>query len=390
MILTTFIYLFSMRKEIILKMLVILVFVISVGYHNIAFSEDILIEFPFDNGGRSGFSCTFDPRFPTAYMAKYYTYNNDEMMTDIHSSIFRDLHLTEQDIGKTFIIHSYDNYPGFATFVDNLTNGRNDWMEDMYTFAGKSSGGQQGKESGIIGLKTINEIDFEGYRINSISLHLDNLLMTLDTNTCIQTYHMDGVVTFNVTLLDENSDGIPDELEVTEYSDIDDNGVADSEQVDLRCLYTEVGQVQLCMQIPSESSSFGLIKTVDPNLIDNEIDVPDYFPIGLISFRMVVDEGATVTVPVFLSESMPEGSKWYQYDPTIGWYDCSSFATFSEDRKTVVLTLTDGGNGDIDGRRNKIIIDPSGIAIFNTDTEPETASNGGDSLCFLSTLISEK
>ena len=352
---------------------------------SIAYSQNYIFEFPYTNGGGT----RLEKQEPE-YITTHYSFTNDDADINISASIYRDLHLTEDDVGKTFIIYSFDNYPGFVTFVDNLTNGINNRFQKAYTFCDLGGGAEVGSETGFFGHLTQNGIDFEGYKINSISLYIDSLTIDFNaidwggTDYAGYDYTISSKFVFDVTLIDADLDGVPDDQEVNEYSDLDGDGVDDSEQEDMRCLYTFDGECEICIKIPPESSSFGLIRTVEPEIIGNNDQKPDDFPFGLLSFRMEVEKGASVTVPIYFSQEIPIGSEWYKYDPKIGWSDCSDFAVFPSDRKSVLLTLTDGGSGDIDGRANSIIIDPSGPAVSNNSNGNN--SGGGNSDCFISTI----
>ena len=92
--------------------------------------------------------------------------------------------------------------------------------------------------------------------------------------------------------------------------------------------------------------------------------MPDYMKIGVINFKISVkDSDAPAAVIVYLSITAPKDSKWYKFDPTKGWEDYSTGVTFSTDRKSFSLKLRDGGQGDADGTKNGIIVDPSGLVL---------------------------
>jgi hypothetical protein len=102
-----------------------------------------------------------------------------------------------------------------------------------------------------------------------------------------------------------------------------------------------------------------------------------------IHFKLRVnEEGAEATVKVYLSEPVPAGSKWYKFDPIADtWTDYSEYAILSSDRKSVTLTIVDGGFGDLDGIANGIIIDPSGLGAANASTgDGDDISGGVDNL----------
>ena len=84
-----------------------------------------------------------------------------------------------------------------------------------------------------------------------------------------------------------------------------------------------------------------------------------------------------------LIEPAPSNVNWYKYDPVNGWQDYSAHATFSGDRKSVVLELKDGDYGDADGVANGLIVDPSGPGIASVTPAPPPPSGGGGGGCFI-------
>ena len=86
-------------------------------------------------------------------------------------------------------------------------------------------------------------------------------------------------------------------------------------------------------------------------------------PFGLINFKIAVAKpGDQAVVKLYFSKAASYFSKWYKYDPIADkWYDFSAYAKFAADRRSVTLTLLDGGPGDADGVANGVIVDPAGI-----------------------------
>jgi chitinase len=104
----------------------------------------------------------------------------------------------------------------------------------------------------------------------------------------------------------------------------------------------------------------------------------DQMPFGMVNFKLIVDTpGDEAVVTVHFSEPVPAQGRWYKYDPLQHtWSDFSSHAVFSVDRKSMTLTMRDGGAGDADGVANGIIIDPAGVVIPSSSS----SSNGGGNL----------
>ncbi|MEO5367626.1 MAG: hypothetical protein H7831_14980, partial [Magnetococcus sp. WYHC-3] len=99
---------------------------------------------------------------------------------------------------------------------------------------------------------------------------------------------------------------------------------------------------------------------------------PPGVPFGMLGWRMTTpDVGGTHVITLRLPAPAPSGARWFFYDPQSGWWDNSYLGVVSSDRRSVALSVTDGGFGDLDGTANGVIVDPGGIGVF-------TAASGGD------------
>jgi hypothetical protein len=185
--------------------------------------------------------------------------------------------------------------------------------------------------------------------------------------------------------VDANGNNIADDREVTGETDLNDNGVPDGEE--------DVSRVELGRGVGGVGLEFGLgfqaleyLDVIDPgDLPQEERPLGRDFPYGLISFRLTVETpGDTVTVTFYFPEPLPDGTAWYKYDTVNGWRDFSARARFSDDMRSVELTLVDGGPGDADGVVNGVIVDPSGPATVGAavDDTPADGTNdpGGDTV----------
>lgn len=126
----------------------------------------------------------------------------------------------------------------------------------------------------------------------------------------------------------------------------------------------------------------------------NEADLPNTgkpevpFPFGFFSFGVIdIDVGATIIVTLTLPENVPTDAQYWKYgptpdNPTDHWYQ---FPFGSNDGDNIImLTLTDGGEGDYDLAANGEIIDPGGIGMEVTDANGN-GGNGGGGGCFIAT-----
>ena len=181
-------------------------------------------------------------------------------------------------------------------------------------------------------------------------------------------------------LLDSNGNGIPDDQEVDGATDLDGDGVPDDAQAGIKSIVLADGTRKIGIQAGGSSGGAFItsIESADEDVVDFDVDVDgiiDQMPFGLVNFKLIVDTpGDEAVVTVHFSEPVPAKSRWYKYDPVQhAWSDFSSHAVFSADRKSMTLTLRDGGSGDADGVANGIIIDPAGVVMASS-------SSGGDDL----------
>ena len=181
-------------------------------------------------------------------------------------------------------------------------------------------------------------------------------------------------------VLDSNGNGIPDDQEVDGVTDLDGDGVPDDAQSGIKSIVVADGTHKIGIQAGGSGGGAFItsIESADEDVIDFDVDVDgiiDQMPFGMVNFKLIVDTpGDEAVVTVHFSEPAPAKGRWYKYDPMHhAWSDFSSHAVFSADRKSMTLTLRDGGAGDADGVANGIIIDPAGVAV-------PSSSSGGDNL----------
>jgi hypothetical protein len=184
---------------------------------------------------------------------------------------------------------------------------------------------------------------------------------------------------------DLNADGIPDAQAADPAADLDQDGVKDFLQTHIKSLKMEGTQVQMGVSIKDCPAALAIeyVESEDPQQADaHAAGKPLRMPFGLINFRIAVARpGDSAAVTIHFSRPAPRSGKWYKYDPVSGsWFDFSALARFAADRRSVTLSLTDGGNGDADGIANGVIVDPAGIV--EVDEILGGASSGGGG-CFI-------
>lgn len=205
------------------------------------------------------------------------------------------------------------------------------------------------------------------------------------------------------------SNGIPDTQDLDSLlDDVDQNNLSDIHEMDdhFKALRTVVGSNGRVGLKSPDTVDIKYMESIDPEDIADNDSRPDLMSIGMVTFRLnVPNPGDSVTITIYLSEAAPAGYGWVKYDYGTGWKTYAA-ATFHANRRSLTLTLTDGGEGDADGIANGVIIDPGGVGFFQsnntqgggtggtTGSYPGVASSsggqagfGGGGGCFIGTIL---
>jgi hypothetical protein len=201
------------------------------------------------------------------------------------------------------------------------------------------------------------------------------------------------------TSRDGNGNGIPDDQELDAASpvDLDQNGVPDVSQINdqFKVLNTIDGSGQIAIETTNPNDVIEFVESSAPDaFLDSGggPNKPEEIRFGLLSFRLRVQSaGAAATVVVFFSEPLPDTYEWYKYDLVRGWHIYAGTA-FSADRRSLTFTVIDGGDGDIDGLANGVIVDPVGAgsdgagAVVVPPSGP-AGIGGSGGVCFIATAV---
>jgi hypothetical protein len=188
---------------------------------------------------------------------------------------------------------------------------------------------------------------------------------------------------FSFTTLDTSpedndpADGIPDGQEADCLAIFDPDAVPQ----DTACFNAVVGNAQIGMQGSNNVASIEACGSVDPVTVPEALQGVE-LAMGLISFKAICNQvGDIIEIIYYSSEPIPDGAKWYKYDPINGWQDYSAhIVSISADRKSITVEYQDGGFGDLDGVANGVIIDPSGPGVAAAGG----GGGGGGGGCFIS------
>ncbi len=187
---------------------------------------------------------------------------------------------------------------------------------------------------------------------------------------------------------DHNGNGVPDSQETDDTADLNGDDEADHGQDLLKTVKSFDGKTSFGLIKIDRVLDIELLEAMDSRTVEDRNGKPGFMPSGLIGFRILTEQpGDSVLLGICLADAAPENAGWFKYDTVLGWQDYSSLVTFSEDRKSLVIELEDGGAGDADGCMNGVIVDPAGLGIEDNESddpaEPAAASDGGGSGCFI-------
>ena len=142
-----------------------------------------------------------------------------------------------------------------------------------------------------------------------------------------------GYFTTDLADNDPNGDGIPDDQEVAADLDLDNDGVMDSEQTDIKCVDNLAEDVQIGVSIKDSENVVSMV-AMELEDADEAITItqsegkPKYAQLGLIHFKIRVNApGDETVVTIHLSQAAIEESILYKFDPVNAeWLDYSDYA----------------------------------------------------------------
>jgi hypothetical protein len=187
---------------------------------------------------------------------------------------------------------------------------------------------------------------------------------------------------------DTNANGVPDDAEPDESTDLDGNSVPDENQPELLRVNSASGTAIVGMAVTSGNGQLVRAAVMDTASLGGASAPPAPLPLGLWTMRIETPSpGETIAVSIFTTEKIPSDATIYKHDAINGWYVYDGTAHIASDGSGVAVTLTDGGAGDGDGLANGIIVDPIGVSYNRVDPPAESSGGGGGGGCFLKTLI---
>lgn len=193
--------------------------------------------------------------------------------------------------------------------------------------------------------------------------------------------------------------GILEGQEAPESTDLNANGVTDmAESETIKSIQAVDGDNTMAVSIGASQNIAQIdgAGAIDPYSEEDLPPVEDIGPYGMIGYRVQLQQpGQTAAVSLYFSDGVDDQTEWMALNSKGEYTDCTDKLTIASDG-SVVRLLTDGGENDLDGTANGVVIEMLGPrAVSSQDdgdlsldngTEATNPSSGGGS-CFIQTLM---
>ncbi len=173
---------------------------------------------------------------------------------------------------------------------------------------------------------------------------------------------------------DGNKNGIPDGQEVNAATDLDGNGIQDSEQEDITPVLSARNRTRFGLQTGANATLTGA-RTQELEAYPGSENPPEELAYGLVCVRLRVPEGGRAKLRLRSSAELPRNESWHKRVCGNGWLDFTDRVR-RMDRNQALITVQDGGEGDADGVVNGRIVDPFGVSGSAADAKGSGSSNG--------------
>jgi hypothetical protein len=196
-----------------------------------------------------------------------------------------------------------------------------------------------------------------------------------------------------------SDEGVTEGQEVSAETDLNNNGIADLDETEtIRSIRSADGSRTMAVSIATSQDVQQIdgVGAIDPYAEEEIPPVDDLEAYGLIVYRIrLARTGQTTAVSLYFSGGVDDQTAWMSVDNDGEYDDCGETVMLQSDG-SVVRWLTDGGEGDLDGTANGVVVDMLGPRQTATEdgggmnlddgTDASTSSSGGGS-CFIQSLM---
>lgn len=192
--------------------------------------------------------------------------------------------------------------------------------------------------------------------------------------------------------------GVVEGQEAPEVTDLNGNGVSDLAESDvIRSIRTVDGSHTMAVSIEGSERIVQIdgAGAVDPYAEEELPPFDDIEPYGLIGYRVQLQQpGQTTSVSLYFSDGVDGQTDWMSLNSDGEYSSCNANVTHETDKR-VVRRITDGGEEDLDGTANGVVVDMVGPRDASSAVDDDmgldgsgtSGSSSGGGSCFIRTLI---
>ena len=208
----------------------------------------------------------------------------------------------------------------------------------------------------------------------------------LDANLQINSVFLDRVGDYGSAPNDEDLNGLSDGQEIDGYIDLDQNGVDDHFQAEMKCIQTIDQKKAICIEA-TLGATISHFKSVDGEMPFKISDVPGEMPFGWFTF--VVHHGEKSDeeeIMFYFSETLPDRVNLIKYDSSGGSIVIANDIAFNANRTLMTICLAHNDLiadlTDLD----RSVFSFTGIESDSSDGSNPTSGSSDQGGCFLDLL----
>lgn len=195
---------------------------------------------------------------------------------------------------------------------------------------------------------------------------------------------------------DKNKNRIPDTQEVAADTDLNGDSIPDGNQeVEMKRFsnYNQSHIMGISIDASDTAVEIEATANIDPSELDGMPPSTEAMPYGVTSYKIRVNEpGQTARINIFLDDPIDTQMPWVRYDDSNGWQKCAVYDSMAIPGSSYERDLVDGGEDDLDGTANGVIVDLVGpqdenSADHSLGDDDNAASNGSSNSCFIRSLF---
>ncbi len=208
----------------------------------------------------------------------------------------------------------------------------------------------------------------------------------LDANLQINSVFFDRIGDYGSAPNDQDANGLSDDQEIDGYIDLDQNGVDDHLQAEMKCIQAIDPEKRICIKATMDAT-ISHFKAVEGDIYNNDECLNGERPFGW--FTVVIDHGDKIDeeeIFFYFSDALPDGVNLIKYNSSSGTIDIANDIDFNADRTSMTVCLAnDCLIADL-ADQDRAIFSFMGIESDTSVDDNPTDSSSDQGGCFIDTI----